>query len=491
MYENANFSIETEKETITELHQLDMEFCTIAMWIPSLRDVISRHLYSFIYKGSASNKEQSGMTHFVVGHRIIQNGNIVLTSIERGADPEQKAKAKPQIEVLLTICAMCLRSIEEELQNGGNPISSYAEVGNRLKHLNLHQSVRTELYKHTELISNAVQKIHRKAQAFSRKNIPFPTSSKVHILLNGDPSGTERANTDYDISDESLEQLRQELFQGCAEELSALADATGVESTTELMKHWSILYSVRSKFEKIKRSRNKFVVTNTGLIKKEIHKVLRHSFRVNERHIVEQKAELCFAQTVTSLLEKVYKYIPDNRFTTFAVPYIKQECKNVLINDDVIKLPPVYAGKQAEVLNAGLEIRDGKEVFNEDAALKAMRTKYSSLPWDSQIIADVRFKQSTNSTISIHENDDEDDRQSLSDRLSCHNSDPEKEVGDNQWAEKIVDLISTLPQVQRSRVCNQLDIPVSQIGKMTKRSANSSCEDDKQLLSLLLNFNDK
>ena len=62
MYENANFSIETEKETITELHQLDMEFCTIAMWIPSLRDVISRHLYSFIYKGSASNKEQSTWT---------------------------------------------------------------------------------------------------------------------------------------------------------------------------------------------------------------------------------------------------------------------------------------------------------------------------------------------------------------------------------------------------------------------------------------------
>ena len=206
---------------------------------------------------------------------------------------------------------------------------------------------------------------------------------------------------------------------------------------------------------------------------------------------MEQKAELCFAQTVTSLLEKVYKYIPENRFTTFAVPYIKQECKNVLINDDVIKLPPVYAGKQAEVLNAGLEIRDGKEVFNEDAALKAMRTKYSSLPWDSQIIADVRFKQSTNSTISIHENDDEDERQSLSDRLSCHNSDPEKEVGDSQWAEKIVDLISTLPQVQRSRVCNQLDIPVSHINKMTKRNANSSCEDDKQLLSLLLNFNDK
>ena len=496
MYESNKdqHGLEAEKETITELHKLDMEFCAIAMWVPSLRDVISRHIYNFINKGgSVGSNSQSGLTHFVVGIRRIENDTIVLNSIERSASKADKERTKPKIEGLLSMCAMCLRSIEEELQVGHNPINGYAEVGNRLKYLNLHQSVRTELYQQTEKISAAVQKVHRKAQAFVRRNVECPSSSKVHVLLNGDPSGDGRYNIDFDISDELFEQLRCELLVNCDVELEQLMSAVDVENVSELMAHWSILYSIRSKFEKIKRCRNAIVINNTRLIKREINKVLSTNYRYQDRAMIEQKSELCFAQTVTSLLEKIYKYIPDNKFSTFAVPYIKQECQNCLTNDDIVKLPPVYASKQAELLTAGIEIVDGKEVFNEDAALRAMRKKYDKLPWDSQTITDVRFKQSNKSTVSIHENDDDDEHQSLSSRLSCNKHDPEVEAGNSQWAEKIVGLLWKLPQVQRKRVVNKFGISESQMEAVKSHCSQNMTPTvaDQQILDLLVNYEDK
>jgi DNA-directed RNA polymerase specialized sigma subunit len=460
MYENKDFTHESAKRYVTDLHVHDMDFCSTAMWIPSLRDIITQNIVEFVTKSSATRgKNHSGLTHFVTGTRMVVNGELHLHSIERSAKKEHKEFAKDKIDLILGLLGMHIKAIEEAHALDQDATDQYAEVGSKLKYLNLHQSVRSEMYKKAEEISNAVMLVYRKAQSFTRKNIPMASISTVHSLISGDVAGTLRANTDIDeyaFNEQEFYDLRRSLFATCLNELQALMDVVGVESIEELTSHWEVLYATRSKFQKIKTCRNNFVTNNTRLVLKIINAQVKKTFRYLDKEARKSKADSYYAQTIMMLLEKVYKYNPEHCFATFAVKYIEQECQLCIAAEDIVKLPPVYANLQAEVLKAGITVVNGKENFSNERALSNMRQNYPDLHWDTNIIADVRFKQSTKSTVSIHENDDDDDKMSLFHRLECKNANPEAEASNVQWAQNVVGLLKSLPQVQRNKVINRV-----------------------------------
>lgn len=492
MSDKDDYSHEKSIEEIKKLHSSDMYLCMSIVCIPILRDVVANHISDFIDKSSCagSNRRHIGLTKIVVGTRYIDKDKLVLSSIERSAGKEKKEKDKSNIECVLSMIGMQLKLIEERIRNNEDCQSEYAEVGGKLRYLNLHQNIRIDVYKKTDVIFEASRKVERALQFFIRKNVEFFTSYTTTIFMEGEFDEELFKEQELNLTEEDFFKLRQTFITKHSNELSALCEACGVDDIYEVMKFWQDIKVLSTKYKEIKSCRDIFVMRNQPFVRSIVNETLNKYIRNLDAESKREKVDCYLASAMTMLLEKVYKYNPDYSFTTFAKKYIEQECQKSISNDDIVKLPPVLANKQKEVLEAGLSICDGKEYFDEELALKTMRKKYPGISWTSDTIADVRFKN-TKSTISIHQ-DDEDDGVAFEERLSDDNCNPESDALKAEWAISVVKAISTLPNTQRERVIQRLGITSSLFNEMDKNYGlqKESHLDQSHIINELLKAND-
>ena len=82
MFEKNDYSHEKAIVEINKLHQSEMQLCMSIIYIPLLRDVLAKHISSFIDKSSSAgnNRRHIGLTKLVVGTRYIENNQLVLSS---------------------------------------------------------------------------------------------------------------------------------------------------------------------------------------------------------------------------------------------------------------------------------------------------------------------------------------------------------------------------------------------------------------------------
>ena len=492
MYDKNDYSHERSIVEINKLHTSEMQLCMSIVYIPILRDVVASHISRFIDKSSSagSNRRHIGLTRLVVGTRCIVKNELILASIERSADSVKKEKAKSSIECVLSMIGMQLKLIEEKINAGEDCQKEYAEIGGKLKYLNLHQSLRIDIYKKTDVIYECCRKLERAMQTFVRKNIEFYTSYTSTILMCGDYNEEQFKEQELELSEDDFLNLRQKFICEHSKELSSLCDACGVDDIHEVMRFWQDIKILSTKYKAIKDCRDAFVMKNQPFVRSVINKSLGKNISSLDAESRREQVDCYLSSAITMLLEKVYKYNPEFSFTTFAKKYIEQECQNCLSNDDIVKLPSVLANKQKEVLEAGLTICDGKEYFDEDLALSAMRIKYPLMHWTSDIIADVRFKN-TKSTISMHQDEDEEGV-GYEERLSDDSSNPEQEAEYSDWAASVVNAIATLPNTQRERVIQKLGITSSMYIELHKNSRNrdSSFAERTNIINELLRSND-
>ena len=492
MYDKNDYSHERSIVEIYKLHTSEMQLCMSIIYIPILRDVVASHIAKFIDKSSSagSDRRHIGITKLVVGTRCIVENELVLSSIERSADRVKKEKAKSNIECVLSMIGMQLKLIEERISAGEDCQKEYAEIGGKLKYLNLHQNLRIDIYKKTDVIYECCREVERAMQTFVRKHIEFYTSYTSTILMCGEYNRERFEEQELKLSEEEFLSLRQKFICEHSKALSSLCDACGVEDILEVMRFWQDIKILSTKYRAIKDCRDAFVMKNQPFVRSVINKSLGKNISNLDAESRREQVDCYLSSAITMLLEKVYKYNPEFSFTTFAKKYIEQECQNCLANDDIVKLPPMLANKQKEVLEAGLTKYDGKEYFNEDLALKAMRIKYPNMHWTSDIIADIRFKN-TKSTISMHQDEDEDGV-GFEERLSDDSSNPENEAHYSDFAVRVVNAIATLPNTQRERAIQKLGITSSMYIDLHKNSENSksSYVERTNIINELLRNND-
>ena len=492
MNDKNDYSHEKSIEEIRKLHSSEMQLCMSIVYIPILRDVIANHISNFIDKSSTagSNRRHIGLTKIVVGTRFINKDKLVLSSIERSADKNKKEKDKSNIECVLSMIGMQLKLIEERINQNEDCKREYADIGVKLRYLNLHQNITIDIYKKTEAIFEACRKVERALQIFIRKNIEFYTSYTTTIFMEGQFDEELFKDQELNLTEEQFVKLRQEFITKHSNELSSLGETCGVDDINEVMEFWQDIKVVSTKYKEIKSCRDIFVMRNQPFVRSIVNETLKRHIRNLDAESKREKVDCYLASAMTMLLEKVYKYNPEFSFTTFAKKYIEQECQNSISNDDIVKLPPMLANKQKEVLEAGLKTIDGKEFFDEELALKTMRIKYPGIFWTSDIIADVRFKN-TKSTISMHQ-DDEDEGISFEERLCDDSFNPESEAEKSEWAMSVVKAISTLPNTQRERAIQRLGITASLFNELNKNSGPfKNCHFDRShIINELLKPND-
>ncbi|MGY0314377.1 hypothetical protein ACV4QK_21125 (plasmid) [Alteromonas macleodii] len=474
MFEKNDYSHEKAIVEINKLHQSEMQLCMSIIYIPLLRDVLAKHISSFIDKSSSAgnNRRHIGLTKLVVGTRYIENNQLVLSSIERSADEDKKVRTKSNIECVLSIIFMQLKLIEERIADGEVSESDYAEIGGQLKYLNFHQNIRIDIYKKTDVIFECCRKVERALQIFIRKNVEFYTVHTPSLLMAGEFDKELFEEQELHLTEEEFIKLRKEFTEKCRDELTDLCSACGVEDVNEVMIFWQNIKSLSAKYRNIKECRDSFVLSNQPFVRSVINQTLSKNLKQLDADSRRDKLDCYLSSSITMLLEKVYKYNPEFSFTTFAKKYIEQECSNCMSNDDIVKLPPVYANKQGEVLQAGLTVSNGKEYFDEELALITMRRKYPAMHWTSDIIADVRFKN-TKSTISMHQ-DEEKEGLGYENRLSDESANPENEAEYSQWAISVVKAISTLPNTHRERAIQKLGITETLLNEFHQKTRNSN-----------------
>ena len=492
MNDKNDYSQEKSIEEVSKLHSSEMQLCMSIVYIPILRDVIANHISNFIDKSSSagSNRRHIGLTKIVVGTRFIKRDKLILSSIERSADKTKKESDKSNIECVLSMIGMQLKLIEERVSQNEDCKREYADIAVKLRYLNLHQNIRIDIYKKTDVIFEACRKVERALQIFIRKNIEFYTSYTPTIFMAGEYNEELFKEQELDLTEEKFVRLRQEFITKHSNELSSLGEACGVDDISEVIEYWQDIKVVSTKYKDVKSCRDIFVMKNQPFVRSIVNETLRRHIRNLDAESKREKIDCYLASAMTMLLEKVYKYNPEYSFTTFAKNYIEQECQKSISNDDIVKLPSVLANKQKEVLEAGLTTIEGKEYFDEELALKTMRNKYPGTFWTSDTIADVRFKN-TKSTISMHQ-DSEDEGVSFEERLCDDSANPESEAEKSEWAISVVKAISTLPNTQRERAIQRIGITASLFNELNKNSSTKKeCHFDRShIINELLKSND-
>lgn len=452
----SNTDDENEK-LIAELHENDQLFNSAAIRFECFRGIFLDHFNEYLIKRTRANKR--GLTKVIIGLRAADK--VVIYN--RNTDKAIKENLRAEIELFMTHMTNIVLKMKE---SGDEPDTLRLCEHNLVILVNkfvYHEALRDDLLKKAKEIKKqyltVARGISNTVYQYTERKIPGIGKS---IFMDEDVFIEDLTGVDALI-------IKEHVMNTKRRELTELVDLLELGSVEELISIWSRVNTMVDQYETFVAKRNSFVDTITPLVRKMCSKSLN---RPQYQHQRRELSDILVNSCVHKLLANIFMYIPDNRYTTFAFPHIKQEIKKELEQLGMVVLPAKYRLLQGPVIEAG---KHPTRVWCEMQALETMKKQHPDTPWSIEIIQHCRYGNIISE--SIHA--DDDDEQSYEMNLTSGNN-PENELRNEELHGKLMEYLSQLPKSERDGL---MEFFSNSSDRITSSKFNLVSDDSAQGLS--------
>lgn len=400
---------------IAVLHEHDQLFNSSAIRFSCFRNIFLSHFDEYLIKRSRANKR--GLTKVIIGLRAMNE--VVIYG--RNTPMKIKEDVRSEIELFMTHMTNTILKMNESEGEPQTLIICEHALVNLVNKFVYHEVVRQDILKKAKAIQQCYTATTRKIGAYIYKK----TGRKLTQI--GKQLFTFDDDVISDLTGIEANELRKEvvLNQKCG--LTELADLLELGSIEELLSQWTRVHCMLDHYRQFIDKRNDFVRTVDPLVRMMCNRALNKGLY---KHQKQELKETLIHSCLKKLLANIFLYNPNNEYTTFAFPHIKQEIKKELNQVGMIALPATFLSMQGKVIEAG---KDPDRVWCELRALDVLKKTEPGTDWTIELIMHCRFGNIISQSIHADNDDDESFELSLASK-----SDPEKEL----WNEQLKDMLT-------------------------------------------------